>query len=134
MKSLLPILPLLAAAAPPLAVQTTADPALGIWTNPHRTIDIRTEDCGGHLCGTIVAAAPEAVQDAHDAGIDRLIGLSLLRDYRRVSDTRWEGIVYVPGMGRTFSSHIVKVAPDTLRISGCLVGQYLCRSQDWTRR
>ena len=128
---ILPLLLMCAAtaadAAPPLASP------IGTWQNPKRTIAVRIEVCGGQLCGHIVGATAQAESDARDAGVNNLIGIELLRDYRESGPGRWSGTVYVPDMGRSFSSHIVELAPNKLRISGCLVAGFLCKSQDWTR-
>lgn len=105
----------------------------GIWRNPRGTIDVRIAPCGAEICGTIARASPQAQKDAHNAGVETLLGVQLLRHYTQVSDNRWEGRVYVPDMGGTFSSHIVAQSPDTLKISGCLIGGWVCKSQLWTR-
>lgn len=115
-------------AAPPVVVSP-----LGTWQNPKHTIAVRVEQCGSELCGKIVAASPEAMADAREAGVTNLIGTQLLRDYRASGRQRWSGTVYVPDMGRSFSSHIIQPAPNTLRISGCLIAGFICKSQDWTR-
>jgi uncharacterized protein (DUF2147 family) len=121
-----------AATAADAAPPTAATP-IGTWQNPKRSITVRIEMCGSELCGKIVAASAEAQSDARDAGVANLIGTELLRDYRQSGPGRWSGTVYVPDMGRSFSSRIVQQAPNTLRISGCLVAGFLCKSQDWTR-
>lgn len=107
--------------------------AYGLWRNPRGTIDVLISPCGAQVCGTVARASPQAEQDAREAGVRNLIGIRLLQDYRQVARSRWEGRVYVPDMGGTFSSHIVLVSPSELRISGCLVGGWLCKSQRWTR-
>ncbi|MHA6720500.1 DUF2147 domain-containing protein [Sphingomonas sp. RS6] len=110
-----------------------AEAVLGTWQNPHRSIAVRTEMCGEQLCGRIVAATAEALQDARDSGVPNLIGTELLRAYRKDNDTRWTGTVYVPDMGKSFYSHIVVVSQTRLRISGCILGGWICKSQEWTR-
>jgi uncharacterized protein (DUF2147 family) len=37
-------------------------------------------------------------------------------------------------MGRSFRSTLTEIDPNDLRISGCLLGNLLCRSQTWHRR
>jgi uncharacterized protein (DUF2147 family) len=107
-------------------------PIYGTWRNPSGTIDVRTAPCGDKLCGEIVRAAPKAVADARKKGVNELIGLQLLRDYSPNGDN-WAGRVYVPDMGRTFSSRIEQIDGNRLKISGCLIGGFLCKSQVWTR-
>lgn len=138
MRTLPPIAALLLAALPaaaqaPATPPPPADPVFGTWTNPKHTIAVRTAPCGAELCGAIVAASPQAQQDAREAGVANLIGTELLRDYRRTGPQRWSGTVFVPDMGRSFTSRIVQVSPGVLRISGCILGGLLCKSQDWTR-
>jgi uncharacterized protein (DUF2147 family) len=110
----------------------TSDQVYGTWRNPSGTIDVRTAPCGDKLCGEIVRAAPKAVADARKKGVDELVGVQLLQDYRPSGD-RWAGRVYVPDMGRTFSSRIEQLDGNRLKISGCLIGAMLCKSQVWTR-
>jgi uncharacterized protein (DUF2147 family) len=118
-----------AAATPP----PPADMILGIWRNPSGSIDVRTQPCGPDLCGVIVRASPQAAADAKDAGVGRLIGTQLLENYQKIAPNKWAGTVYVPDMDRRFSSRIEALTPTTLKISGCLMGEWLCKAQIWTR-
>ncbi|HWW47428.1 MAG TPA: DUF2147 domain-containing protein [Xanthobacteraceae bacterium] len=106
---------------------------LGTWINPHRTVKVATSYCAGGLCGSIVWAAPEAQADARDSGVADLIGTKLLRDYRATGPGRYEGTVYVPDMGRTFHSKIEQIDANSLKISGCIIGGLICKSQRWRR-
>lgn len=119
------VLALLTAAAPPLPY--------GRWGNPRGTLAVTIAPCSGHICGTIVWASPVALADARDSGIDKLDGIELLQDYRPAGAGVWAGRVYVPDMGRSFSSRIVAEGTGTLTISGCLIGRFLCKSQVWRR-
>ena len=126
-------LPLILAAAA-VGVTPPPNPALGTWTNPRRTLAVRTAPCGpAKLCGAIIWAAPAAQADARAAAVARLIGTELLQDYRRDGAGVWKGRVYVPDMGRSFSSRIKQANPNELTISGCLIGGLFCRSQTWRR-
>ncbi|AHE53138.1 DUF2147 domain-containing protein [Sphingomonas sanxanigenens] len=111
------------------AVATT----LGTWINPHGTVKVRTGMCGSVLCGHIVWASAEANADAAESGVPRLVGTELLGNYRPAGAGRWRGEVYVPDMGRRFASTIEPQGVDALRISGCILGGLICRSQIWHR-
>ena len=108
---------------------------LGIWSNPKGTLAVRTLPCAdaSQLCGAIVRAGPTAVADAKEAGVDRLVGTQLLQGYRPIGRAGWSGRVYVPDMGRSFSSRLRLTSADELTISGCLIGGLFCRSQAWHR-
>ena len=123
------IAPLTAIAQPSPPVPQTQ--AHGIWFNPHNNVKVETGDCGGKLCGWVIWATPEAEQDARDGGVQKLVGTELLQDYRQTAGNRWQGRVFVPDMGRTFYSTITREEPVTLRISGCILGGLICKSQLW---
>lgn len=114
----------------PASAQSTVD---GLWLNPHGTVAVRTGPCGDKLCGWIVWASPQARSDAKDSGVDKLDGLELLEDYRPDDDGGWEGTVYVPDMGHRFSSTITQPDARSLRVKGCLIGGFFCKSQVWKR-
>jgi uncharacterized protein (DUF2147 family) len=109
-----------------------ADPIYGVWRNPKGSVDVQTQPCAGALCGQIVRADAKAMNDARKKGVTSLIGLELLQDYHRDNDS-WSGRVYVPDLGRTFSSQIAMIGHDQIKISGCLIGGFLCKSQVWRR-
>ncbi len=128
----------LAMIAPLTAIAQPSQPAPqsqahGIWVNPHDNVKVETGDCGGKLCGWVVWATPEAEQDARDGGVQKLVGTELLQNYRQTSGNRWQGRVFVPDMGRTFYSTITREEPGALRISGCILGGLVCKSQLWRK-
>ena len=123
----------LGAMAPVDAEVPATAAALGTWINPHGTVKVQTGACGAALCGHVVWASARANADAAESGVPRLIGTELLSNYRPVGAGRWRGEVYVPDMGRRFASTIEPQGADGLRISGCILGGLICRSQIWHR-
>ena len=105
----------------------------GVWIGKHKNVKVQTKPCGKALCGSVVWATPDALQEARNSGTDNLIGLQLFSGYHRTSDGDWEGKVFVPDLKRTFYSRIKQVGPDQLRISGCILGGLICKYQTWTR-
>ena len=122
----------LALLAPAPALAAAGDTAVGTWTNPKHSIEVRTRRCGSELCGTVTAASAKAKAKAQRAGVTSLVGTELFRDYQR-NGNGWSGTLYVPDKGRTVSSRIQPNGPDQLSISGCLIGRILCKTQVWTR-
>lgn len=128
------LLPVAILAGPSHAATGPVLPVIGKWANPMNTLAVETKPCAqGRLCGEIVWASDDALSDAREAGVDKLIGTQLLQDYRPEGHGSWTGRVYIPDMGRTFSSRIRQTSLDTLAISGCLVGGFLCKTQVWHR-
>lgn len=127
------LLPCLLAATPAVANASHVAAPEGLWLNPHRSVVVQAAPCGARLCGRIVWANGEALSDARDSGVTRLIGTTLLQDYRADGAGRWRGTVFVPDMGRSFASIIDEVTPGSLRVRGCVFGGFICKSQTWTR-
>lgn len=105
----------------------------GAWSNPAGSVEVQIDHCGTKLCGTVIAASGAAIGDSRDAGYPQLVGMQLMRDYHPDGPGRWSGTVFVPDLGHSFSSHIVTVDQNHVRVSGCLIGSFLCRSQLWRR-
>ena len=118
---------MLVAAAP-----AANDPAIGTWTNPKGSLTVRTRWCGKQLCGRVVAATPRQQEKARAAGVPRLVGTELLRGFRR-SGGGWSGSLFVPDQGQAVDSKLRVAGPNSLEISGCLIGGILCKTQLWTR-
>jgi uncharacterized protein (DUF2147 family) len=118
-------------------IPAIASQAVGIWINPRGSVKVQTGACAGSaagdLCGWVVWASPQAETDARDSGVSQLMGTELLRGYRTVGHGLYRGQVYVPDMGRTFYSTIEQRGANDLKISGCILGGLLCKSQDWHR-
>lgn len=112
---------------------TGPDPPTGNWMNPKGTVEVNTRSCGPDLCGRVVWASPEAIRDAREGGTPNLLGTELLRNYRAVATDRWRGAIFVPDMGRSFSSKILELGPNRLQVSGCVVGGMICKKQVWHR-
>lgn len=109
----------------------------GVFRNPSGSVKVRLADCGGQLCGTIVAANAKARADAAKAGQTKLIGMQLFRNLAPVAQSkgaprRWEGEVYIPDKDKTVAGHAT-LNGKILEVTGCLLGDALCKSQAWIR-
>lgn len=124
----------LALAAPaPAQVQVLPDPVFGVWRNPKGSVHLEIRPCGGQTCGYVVWANAEAQADARKGGTPQLIGQQLLRDFARDDEGQWKGKVFVPDLGMTFSGRVSVADKDRLKAKGCVLGNFLCKSQVWTR-
>ena len=119
----------------PAVAQTPApaSSADGLWLNPHASVAVKIGQCSTKLCGWIVWASAEAQSDAKDGGVTHLVGTELLENYQADAPGAWSGTVFVPDMGRRFYSRIKQLSPTQLKVSGCILGGFVCRSQVWTR-
>jgi uncharacterized protein (DUF2147 family) len=119
----------------------TASPAVaatyGVFRNPSGNVEVRLADCGKQLCGTIVSASAKAKADAAKAGQTNIIGMQLFRNLTPTPQPkgqpgRWDGQVYIPDKDKTVSGSAI-LNGKTLSVKGCLLGDKLCKSQDWLR-
>jgi uncharacterized protein (DUF2147 family) len=78
-------------------------------------------------------AMSSAGHAARKGGVQHLIGLEVLRDYRAVGPGRWEGRAFVPDIGDEFDSEMVQTGPDRIEVNGCRFGGLLCKKQVWHR-
>jgi uncharacterized protein (DUF2147 family) len=112
----------------------------GIWSMGK--VSIKVTDCGGRLCGTIVAlkepiskidGKPKVDRENPDASKRKrpLIGLGVLIGMKPAGDGKWQGAIYNPDDGNTYKASI-RVDGDTLKVQGCVAG-ILCKSNKFVR-
>jgi uncharacterized protein (DUF2147 family) len=118
-------------ASPALA----ADPK-GDWLVEEKDAIIHIDSCGASLCGTVVwTKKPGGLDENNPDPAKRsrpVMGLQLLLGMKPASDGRWEGDIYNPENGKTYTSRIWLKSDDVLRVEGCVLG-FLCDGQTWTR-
>jgi uncharacterized protein (DUF2147 family) len=108
----------------------------GDWLVEDKSAIIHIDACGSALCGTVVWKNKQGVLDENNPDPAKrsrpIVGLQLLLAMKPASDGRWEGDIYNPENGKTYTSRMWLKGDDTLRIEGCVLG-FLCGGQDWTR-
>lgn len=108
--------------APGMALADGAqqDPVFGLWAGPSSIIRVYTE-APGTLQAQVVALENPRFQEGDDGPVGELmtdiknpdaalrampiVGLEILRDYRRKGG-KWQGKIYDPESGKTYSSHM----------------------------
>jgi len=110
-----------------------ADPT-GNWLVKDQTAVIRIAPCADALCGTIAwPSQPGLDENNPDPGKrDRpIVGTQIIVGMKPAGGNRWDGEIYNPENGKTYSGHIILLSPDVLRIEGCLL--IFCGGENWTR-
>jgi uncharacterized protein (DUF2147 family) len=105
----------------------------GVWRNPKNSVHLEIKDCGASTCGVVVWASAKAEADARKSGTDTLIGKQLLRDFEAQNNGTLKGRVWVPTLKVTLVGSADIVDTRTMRAKGCVIGNFLCKSQLWTR-
>lgn len=113
--------------------QTARGDIYGVWRNPKGSVHIEIKPCETRTCGYVVWANPEARADVKKKNNQDLVGMQLLRDFAASDPNEWKGRVFVPDLDMTFSGQVRLLDRASLRAKGCLLPNFLCKSQVWTR-
>ncbi len=122
-----------AVSAPAYAAGGDISRSYGVWRNPKNSVHLEIKDCGQTTCGVVVWASAKAEADARKSGTDTLIGKQLLRDFEVQNNGSLKGRVWVPTLRVTLVGSADIVDSRTMRAKGCVLGNFLCKSQLWTR-
>ena len=115
------------------AAQDSAQPAiLGQWRSPGGNSIIAIAPCGDSLCGTVAWASDKAKQAARKT-TPQLVGTQLLTGLEQKTAGRWQGRLFIPDKNMRATAKIELVNTAQLKVSGCLAGKALCKSELWTR-
>jgi len=120
--------PALAAGAP------GASPA-GDWLVAEGLSVMRVAPCGDAFCGKI-AWTPGPGNDQNNPDPAKrnqpMVGTTILIGMKPAGNNKWQGEIYNPQDGKTYSGSITLLTPDILQIEGCVL-KILCGGENWTR-
>lgn len=116
------------------AIIAAADaPIEGRWKNPSGRVTVLIEACGAALCGSVVSAAESAKADARRGGTTNLVGTQLMTGFKPAGPGEWRGRMFVPDINHRSNAELRLIGDSQLKVTGCMVGRMICKSQMWTR-
>jgi uncharacterized protein (DUF2147 family) len=126
------------------ATPASAGDPRGNWTTENGKAKVAIVNCGGALCGNIVAltepndpATGKPKTDSNNPDAARrtrpMLGVQIVIDMKPDSGDKWKGQVYNAEDGKTYSGSITLVNASTLTLQGCALGGLICKNQTWTR-
>lgn len=132
--------PLILAAGLGMATVAQAEGVTGRWRNPAEEGDLQIYPCGDKICGKGVPSdSSKPVEDVKDVKNKNpelrsrsLNGLEVMRGFAGGPKVWSGGTIYRPADGNTYSGRMELIAPDTLKLTGCVMAP-LCQSQIWKR-
>jgi uncharacterized protein (DUF2147 family) len=62
-----------------------------------------------------------------------ILGLTILKLQPSDKPTIFNGQIYNPQDGNTYSGYVEVLGPDKIRLNGCILYNVICRGEDWTR-
>jgi uncharacterized protein (DUF2147 family) len=122
-----------AAVATPASAQRASP--LGTWVSQTGDTRIRLSPCGTQLCGSIVwvRSPGKDTQNSDRAQRDRdLVGIRIIT-MDPVAQNKWRGPLYNHIDGRSYNGNLTLTGQNTMELSGCVLGGFICRSQTWSR-
>ena len=107
-----------------------ADPIEGVWqTQPDEgaLALVRIAPCGAAFCGTIVKTF-KGQQEYRSPNIGKQIVIGMTPS----GEGAYAGKVLRPADNKTYNGK-AQVSGGSMKLSGCVAGGLICKSQTWTR-
>lgn len=84
-----------------------------------------------------LAMPPEAYTDVRNPDpalrTRPMLGLQLLTLLPSVKPNIYDGEIYNPEDGNTYSGYVEMLGPDLIRLNGCVLYNIVCQGQEWVR-
>tara|TARA_B100000749_G_scaffold224413_1_gene179761 strand:+ start:60 stop:470 length:411 start_codon:yes stop_codon:yes gene_type:complete len=125
----------LAAGLMTASVAAAASPD-GKWLTESGKTQVQIAPCGSNYCGTIVwqKTPSNDVKNPDAAKRSRpLVGTEMLSGLSADGDNAWKGKLYNFENGKTYTGKMELTDANTLKLSGCIMGGVICKSQTWRR-
>jgi len=125
----------LAVLASLIALPAAAQSPTGTFVSQSGDTRVRFADCGGQICGTIVAVRGQTTDEKNENTALRnraLVGIRMIT-MRPTGANAWQGSLYNFQDGKTYSGRMSMPDANSMSLSGCVLGGLVCRSQTWTR-
>jgi uncharacterized protein (DUF2147 family) len=141
----------LAGAAPVAAAQT---PTIeGVWLTAAKS-EMTVVPCPEGYCGSITKiVVPPDLYKQNKAAIDAMgatsfndemnkdpnlrsrpiLGLQILTLHAGDKPKIYDGQIYNPQDGNTYSGYVEVLGPNKIRLNGCILYNIICKVEDWTR-
>lgn len=124
--------------APLIAFADAPDAPEGLWIRSNETgwTKIQIDPADNDKWTGTIAAMENPRNDTQNPDPDlrdeSLIGRQLFDDMTKVSQVKWEGSLYNPENGNTYSGSLTVIDQNELRLKGCVFG-FFCRTDTWLR-
>ena len=99
-----------------------ADP-YGVWMRPSTGTQVNFYDCGGKLCGKIVAVKDQSRRSE--------VGTVIMTGASQSGDNQWKGNLLNTENGKTYNGVVTMTGPNALRLEGCVA--FICQGETWSK-
>lgn len=122
---------LFAVSAPALAQDVK-----GIWLSESGETRVKIAECGSSLCGTITwlkNPRKDTENEKESLRSRDLVGTRMMYDIKPNGTNAWAGKLYNITDGKTYTGKMETSGDSSLKLSGCVLGGLICKSQTWSR-
>jgi uncharacterized protein (DUF2147 family) len=127
-----------------LVLPVRAEPPAGTWLTEDATTQVRFAPCGDRICGRIAWLRNPVDPETGKPWLDKrnpdesarrapLIGLTLMKGFKETAAGGWEGELYNPRDGKTYTGTLRSIGAGKMELRGCTFAGLLCQSKTWTR-
>ena len=88
------------------------------------TAVVRIAPCGDALCGTIVSTTSDN---------KKAVGMKIVWDMKASGENSWKGGKIKDPTDDSVYASKMSLSGDNLKVSGCVAGGLICKSQTWVR-
>jgi uncharacterized protein (DUF2147 family) len=106
-----------------LVTNVRATDPYGVWMRPSTGTQVNFYDCGGKLCGKIVAVK--------DPSRRSKVGTVILTGASQSGDNQWKGELLNADDGKTYKGVVTLSGPNALRLEGCVA--FICQGETWSK-
>jgi uncharacterized protein (DUF2147 family) len=106
-----------------LAQAFAAEP-YGTWIRPSTGTQVSFYNCGGSLCGKIVAVKDQSKKST--------VGTVIMNGAKKTGEGKWQGSLLNTENGQTYSGYVT-LTGDGLKLEGCALGGLACSGETWQR-
>ena len=114
----------LASAIAGLSGPANAAEPYGVWVRPSTGTQVHFYDCGGKLCGKIVAVK--------DQSRSKEIGTVIMKGAAKSGGNTWKGDLLEVESGKIYSGVVTLESASALNLKGCVMG-ILCKGETWRK-
>ena len=106
-----------------LATSARAADPYGVWMRPSTGTQVNFYDCGGKLCGKIVAVKDQSRRSE--------VGTVIMTGASQSGDNQWKGNLLNTENGKTYNGVVTMTGPNALRLEGCVA--FICQGETWSK-
>lgn len=107
------------------ASEASAAEITGTYVRPSTGTQVEFYDCGGKVCGKIVAVK--------DKSKEKTVGTVILKGATRSSNNTFKGELLNTEDGKTYNGVLTVVSAKEIKLEGCVLGGIICKGENWTK-